>query len=95
LWCWPAGLPLSGRRADVTLCGGEQLEIVKRHVEQHMADPDLTAASTAATVGISLRQLYVLFEPTGTGFARYVLRQRLLKCRDTRSRSAAQATTFA
>ena len=45
--------------------------------------PTLTAASTAAAIGISLRQLYILFEPTGTGFARYMLRQRLLKCRDT------------
>jgi AraC-like DNA-binding protein len=71
--------PSSGRDA----LRAEQLAIVKRHVEHHLADSDLTAASTAATLGISLRQLYVLFEPTGAGFARYVLRQRLLKCRDT------------
>jgi transcriptional regulator GlxA family with amidase domain len=31
---------------------------------------------------VSVRQLHLLFEPTGTTFARYVLRQRLLKCRD-------------
>ena len=61
----------------------KRVEAAKRYVEQHLADPALTAASTAAALGISLRQLYILFAPTGTGFARYVLRQRLLKCRDT------------
>jgi AraC-like DNA-binding protein len=71
--------PSTGRDA----LRAEKLEIAKRHVQQHLADPDLTAASTAAAISVSLRQLYILFEPTGTGFARYVLRQRLLKCRDT------------
>jgi AraC-like DNA-binding protein len=71
--------PSTGRDA----LRAEKLEIAKRYVEQHLADPDLTAASTAAAIGISLRQLYILFEPTGTGFARHMLRQRLLKCRDT------------
>jgi transcriptional regulator GlxA family with amidase domain len=30
-----------------------------------------------------VRQLHRLFEPSGSSFARYVLRQRLLQCRDT------------
>jgi transcriptional regulator GlxA family with amidase domain len=71
--------PSTGRDAQ----RAEKLEAAKRHVEQHLADPDLTAAGTAAAIGISLRQLHILFEPTGTSFARYVLRQRLLKCRET------------
>jgi AraC-like DNA-binding protein len=71
--------PSTGRNA----LRAEKLEIAKRHVEEHLADSDLTAASTAAACGISLWQLYILFEPTGAGFARYVLCQRLLKCRDT------------
>ena len=45
--------------------------------------PDLTSASAAAALGISVRQLHRLFEPSGSSFARYVLRQRLLRCRDT------------
>ena len=61
----------------------EQLAAVKRHVDLHLADPDLTPASTAAALGISARQLHRLFEPSGSTFARYVLRQRLLRCRDT------------
>jgi AraC-like DNA-binding protein len=60
-----------------------QLAAVKRHVDLHLADPSLTPASTAAALGISSRQLHRLFEPSGSTFARYVLRQRLLQCRDT------------
>ncbi len=59
-----------------------QLAAVKRYVDLHLADPDLTPAGAAAAVGISPRQLHRLFEPSGSSFARYVLRQRLLKCRD-------------
>jgi AraC-like DNA-binding protein len=60
-----------------------QLAAVKRHVDLHLADPGLTPASAAAALGISARQLHRLFEPSGSTFARYVLRQRLLQCRDT------------
>jgi AraC-like DNA-binding protein len=60
-----------------------QLASVKRHVDLHLANPDLTPASVAAALGISPRQLHRLFEPSGSSFARYVLRQRLLRCRDT------------
>ena len=60
-----------------------QLAAARRHVNIHLADPGLAPASTAAALGISARQLHRLFEPTGSTFARYVLRQRLLQCRDT------------
>jgi AraC-like DNA-binding protein len=60
-----------------------QLAAVKRHVDLHLADPGLTPANAAAALGISARQLHRLFEPSGSTFARYVLRQRLLRCRDT------------
>jgi AraC-like DNA-binding protein len=59
-----------------------RLAAVKRHIDLNLADPGLTPASAAAALGVSLRQLHRLFEPTGSSFARYVLRQRLLKCRD-------------
>jgi AraC-like DNA-binding protein len=59
-----------------------QLAAIKRHVELHLADPGLTPESAAAALGISVRQLHRLFEPTGISFARHVLRQRLLRCRD-------------
>jgi AraC-like DNA-binding protein len=59
------------------------LERAKRYIEQHVAEPDLNPANTAAALGISLGYLHRLFEPTGTSFARYVQRRRLLRCRDT------------
>ena len=60
-----------------------QLATVKRHIDLHLADADLAPAIVAAALGISARQLHRLFEPSGGTFARYVLRQRLLRCRDT------------
>jgi AraC-like DNA-binding protein len=58
-----------------------RLEEAKRHIDQHLAEPGLTPASTAAALGISVRHLHLLFEPTGTSFAQYVARRRLLQCR--------------
>jgi AraC-like DNA-binding protein len=60
-----------------------QLAAVRRYVDLHLAEPNLTPSSVAAALGLSPRQLHRLFEPTGVSFARYVLRQRLLKCRDS------------
>ena len=59
-----------------------QLAAVKRHIDLYLADPGLTPASAAAAIGVSPRQLHRLFELTGDSFARYVLRQRLNRCRD-------------
>ena len=58
-----------------------RLEAAKRYIDQHLAEPWLTPASAAAALGISLRQLHLLFEPTGLGFAQYVTQRRLLQCR--------------
>lgn len=41
----------------------------------------LTPASTAVALGISLRHLHLLFEPTGTSFAHYVAQRRLFQRR--------------
>ena len=60
-----------------------RLVAVKGYVELHLADPTLTPVRVAAALGISTRQLLRLFVPTSSiSFARYVLRQRLLRCRD-------------
>jgi AraC-like DNA-binding protein len=53
----------------------------KRHIDRHLANPALSPASVAAALGMSVRTLYLLFEPTGTSFARHVLRRRLEECR--------------
>jgi AraC-like DNA-binding protein len=59
-----------------------RLDAAKRYIEQHLVEPGLSPGSTAAALGVSLRQLHMLFEPTGTSFARYVARRRLRQCRD-------------
>jgi AraC-like DNA-binding protein len=56
---------------------------VRRHIDQHLADPALTPASVAAAHRMSLRSLHLLFEPTGVSCARYVLRRRLQECHAT------------
>jgi AraC-like DNA-binding protein len=53
----------------------------KRHIDRHLADPDLSPASVAAALGIGVRTLHLLFEPTGASFARHMLRRRLEECR--------------
>jgi AraC-like DNA-binding protein len=58
-----------------------RLEAAKRYIEQQLAEPGLTPASAAAALGISLRHLHLLFEPTDTSFAQYVTQRRLLQCR--------------
>jgi len=58
-----------------------RLEAAKRYIDQHLAEPGLRPAGAAAALGISLRQLHTLFEPTGTSFARYVTQRRLQQCR--------------
>lgn len=49
---------------------------LRRHVEDHLLDPNLTLESLLATFGLSRRKAYRLFEPVG-GFATYVNRRRL------------------
>jgi AraC-like DNA-binding protein len=58
-----------------------RLEGARRYIDQHLAEPGLTPAGTAAALGISVRHLHLLFEPTGISFARYVAQRRLLQCR--------------
>ncbi len=53
---------------------------VRRHIEQHLADPTLSPASVAAAHRMSQCSLHLRFEPTGVSFARYVLRRRLREC---------------
>jgi AraC-like DNA-binding protein len=70
-----------GRWSGQDALRAARLEGAKRHIDQHLAEPGLTPASAAAALGISLRHLHLLFEPTGTSFAQYVARRRLLQCR--------------
>lgn len=52
---------------------------IRRHIEQHLSNPALSASAVAAHFGMSERKLYYLFEPFG-GFAAYVQDRRLQRC---------------
>lgn len=56
------------------------LASIRAHVAENITDPGLAAADTAARFGISPRKLAYLFAPAD-GFAHYVQRQRLARCR--------------
>jgi len=73
-------------------CGAEAAEHIdavragrlveaRRHIDYHLADPDLSPACVAAAMRISVRTLHLVFEPTGISFARHVQRRRLEECR--------------
>ncbi|MGA3401646.1 MAG: helix-turn-helix domain-containing protein [Acetobacteraceae bacterium] len=55
----------------------------KQYVERHLTDPHLSPARVATALGLSLRSLHTVFEPTGTSVARHILRRRLEECRAT------------
>ena len=50
---------------------------VRRYIEEHLADPGLTAADIAAACGISVRYLYKLFELEGTAVSACIRNRRL------------------
>ncbi len=70
-----------GPGAQRTATRAAKLRQVKDHIALHLSEPDLTPARVAAAMKISVRQLHLLFEPTGTSFAEHVLRRRLEECR--------------
>jgi len=53
------------------------LQRAKQFIENNIYRCDLSPAVVASLLGISVRQLHLLFEPTGTTYARYVLARRL------------------
>jgi AraC-like DNA-binding protein len=81
-FCRLLALACGGRAGDPrTAIRTAKLRQVMDYIALHLSEPDLTPASVAAAMKISLRQLHLLFEPTGTSFAEHVLGQRLEECR--------------
>jgi AraC-like DNA-binding protein len=58
-----------------------RLQALRAYVENNLERKGLTPANTARAFGISVRQLHMLFKPTGTTFSRYVLSRRLERVR--------------
>ncbi len=70
-----------------------RLAQAKHYIERHLADPYLSPARVATTLGLSRRSLQVAFERTGTGVARHILQRRLQECRSTLLRDRNRAVT--
>ena len=54
-----------------------RLRAAKDHIAHHAADPALSPGSVAAALGMSTRQLHMLFEPTGRSFSRHLADERV------------------
>lgn len=70
-------------KPDVDAPRAVKLDQARRHIQRHISSPDLDPATVAAGLGISPRQLHILFEPTGESFSAYLRRVRLEGCRGT------------
>ncbi|SEE57113.1 transcriptional regulator, AraC family [Rhizobiales bacterium GAS191] len=58
-----------------------RLQAAKQFIELNLDKRGLDPACVAGALGISVRQLHLLFEPLGTSFARHVLASRLERSR--------------
>ncbi len=54
---------------------------IKQHVLMQLADPDLDLHRVAASMGLSVRYLSRLFQVDGQSFGRFLLHQRVERCR--------------
>lgn len=53
---------------------------IRRHVEAHLRDPELSARSVAAAFGISPRYLHIIFSTGDETVSNVILRRRLEEC---------------
>ncbi|MER5551676.1 helix-turn-helix domain-containing protein [Streptomyces sp. NPDC002793] len=54
---------------------------VTRYIQEHLADPDLSAARIAAAHGISVRHLYAVLSRSGISLGDWIRTRRLAACR--------------
>jgi AraC-like DNA-binding protein len=60
-----------------------RLDRSRQYIERNLTSPDLDSEKVASALGMSVRQLHLLFEPTGESFGQYLRRRRLQECRST------------
>jgi AraC-like DNA-binding protein len=53
---------------------------VKKYIDAHLDDPELSPSMIASANGISIRYLHCLFDPEGTTVLQYVIKERLVRC---------------
>jgi len=97
-----AVLGLLGQLADERTGGRKgpdvyrtQLIVAEDYIERHLHDPCLSAAQVAAVMGISVRHLARIFEPTGRSPARHIMERRLTRAREELGGPGARQTTIA
>jgi AraC-like DNA-binding protein len=57
------------------------LDRVHALIERRLHEPGLSPAQVAAALGVSVRQLHILFAPTGTSFSRHLRMRRVARAR--------------
>ncbi len=79
--------------AEPTTLRETQLMMAKVYIDAHLAEPELSPAMIARARRISVRYLHALFEAEGLTVQRYIIRERLLRCRrDLQNRYMAPRT---
>jgi AraC-like DNA-binding protein len=68
---------------------------VVRHIDCHLAEPDLTPGAVAARLGMSVRALHLLFEQKGASFGQWVKRRRLEEIKSLLANPSAAARSVA
>ncbi|MGY5032951.1 helix-turn-helix domain-containing protein [Streptomyces sp. 900116325] len=68
---------------------------IKEYTLQHLADPDLSLVAIASAHHVSLRYVHKLFETEGVTAARWILQQRLERCRQELARNTSYAPNVA
>jgi len=81
----------AAEQSDAVRAG--RLVEAKQYIDRHLADPELSPATVAASLRIAVRTLHAMFEPTGISFTRYVARRRLDECRTALLGSPTRAVT--
>ncbi|MFJ3973840.1 helix-turn-helix domain-containing protein [Streptomyces sp. NPDC090021] len=74
---------------------GELVDAVRAHIDDRLADPDLTPASIAAAHHISVRNLHRIFAQEGTTVGTWIRRRRLEAARRELIRSGPASPTIA
>ncbi|MFJ1791192.1 helix-turn-helix domain-containing protein [Kitasatospora griseola] len=72
---------------------GEILARLREHIEENLADPDLSPESIARSQHISVRYLHKLFQQDGTTVGQWVRQRRLDACRRELERPARRQTS--
>jgi AraC-like DNA-binding protein len=80
-----------GERPDLGTHQAIILARIKQYVGAHLREPDLDLEQASAAAGVSARYVSRLFQLDGLSFGRYLLRQRIERCRLALTNPALQA----